>query len=152
MNLFLILGLVLSALIGLSLGLIGGGGSIITVPVLVYVLGVKAHDAVGMSLAVVGATSLFGSFLHYRRGAVQLKTGLIFGVAGIVGALAGSPLTRLLSPSALMLTFAVLMLVVGGLMLRRKSKPGSSEFEASDAREPVGAFTVISTRGETFLP
>ena len=134
MNLFLFLGLALSALIGLSLGLIGGGGSIITVPVLVYVLGVEAHDAVGMSLAVVGATSLIGSFLHYRRGAVQLKTGLIFGVAGIVGALAGSPLTRLLSPSALMLTFAMLMLVVGSLMLRRKSKPESSEFDASEQR------------------
>ena len=68
MNLFLILGLILSCLIGLSLGLIGGGGSIITVPVLVYLLGVEPHDAVGMSLAVVGATSLVGSFLHQRRG------------------------------------------------------------------------------------
>lgn len=121
MNIFLIVGLVLSALIGLSLGLIGGGGSIITVPVLVYLLGVEAHAAVGMSLAVVGATSLVGSFLHYRRGAVQLKTGLIFGAAGIVGALLGSPLTLLLSPSALMLTFAMLMLVVAALMLHRKA-------------------------------
>lgn len=121
MNIFLILGFVLSALIGLSLGLIGGGGSIITVPVLVYVLGVEAHEAVGMSLAVVGATSLVGSFLHYRRGAVQLRTGLIFGGAGIVGALLGSPLTLLLSPAALMLTFAMLMLVVAALMLRRKA-------------------------------
>ena len=121
MNIFLILGLVLSALIGLSLGLIGGGGSIITVPVLVYVLGVEAHEAVGMSLAVVGATSLVGSFLHYRRGAVQLRTGLIFGAVGIVGALLGSPLTLLLSPAALMLTFAMLMLVVAALMLRRKA-------------------------------
>lgn len=121
MNLFLILGLALSGLIGLSLGLIGGGGSIITVPVLVYVLGVNAHEAVGMSLAVVGATSLVGSILHYRRGTVHLKTGLIFGAAGIVGALLGSPLTRLLSTSALMMTFATLMLVVAVLMLRRKS-------------------------------
>lgn len=61
MNLFLISGLILSALIGLSLGLVGGGGSIITVPVLVYVLGVEAHEAVGMSLTVVGATSLVGA-------------------------------------------------------------------------------------------
>ena len=132
MNLFLILGLALSALIGVSLGLIGGGGSIITVPVLVYVLGVETHNAVGMSLAVVGATSLIGSFLHYRRGAVQLKTGLIFGVAGIVGALLGSPLTRLLSPSALMLTFAILMLIVGSLMLWRKSKLDSGEIDAKE--------------------
>lgn len=121
MNIFLIFGLVLSALIGLSLGLIGGGGSIITVPVLVYILGVEAHDAVGMSLSVVGATSLVGSFLHYRRGTMHLKTGLIFGAAGIIGALLGSPLTKLLSPSALMMTFATLMLVVAILMLRRKS-------------------------------
>lgn len=125
MNLFLLLGLILSGLIGLSLGLIGGGGSIITVPVLVYVIGVPAHDAVGMSLAVVGATSLIGSILHYRRGRVQLKTGLIFGAAGILGALAGAPLTKFLSPAALMLTFAALMLVVAGLMLRKKSKPGA---------------------------
>ena len=131
MNIFLILGLVLSALIGLSLGLIGGGGSIITVPVLVYVLGVDVHDAVGMSLAVVGATSLIGSYLHYRRGTVQLKIGLIFGAAGVVGALLGSPLTKLLSPSALMMIFATLMLVVAALMLRRKSKAGSVEIEVA---------------------
>lgn len=120
MNLFLILGLFLSALIGLSLGLIGGGGSIITVPVLVYVLGVEAHEAVGMSLAVVGGTSLIGSILHYRRGNLQMKTGLTFGVSGILGALAGSPLTKLLSPPALLMTFALLMLFIAVLMLRRK--------------------------------
>ena len=131
MSAIFILGLVLSAAIGLSLGLIGGGGSIITVPVLVYVLGVEPHDAVGMSLAVVGATSLVGSFLHYRRGTVQLKTGLIFGAAGIVGALLGSPLTRLLLPSALLMTFAMLMLVIAVLMLRRKSNTGIVEVESA---------------------
>ena len=129
MSVFFILGLVLSAMIGLSLGLIGGGGSIITVPVLIYVLGVEAHDAVGMSLAVVGATSLVGSFLHYRRGTVQLKTGLIFGVAGIIGALLGSPLTKLLSPAALMMTLATLMLAVALFMIRRKSNPNGREVE-----------------------
>lgn len=131
MNLFLILGLVLSGLIGLSLGLIGGGGSIITVPVLVYVLGVEAHEAVGMSLAVVGATSLVGSILHYRRGNLQLKTGLIFGAAGVVGALAGSPLTRLLSPPVLMLMFSTLMLVIAILMLRRKPS-GNDDIESAE--------------------
>ena len=84
-------------------------------------LGVEAHEAVGMSLAVVGATSLVGSYLHYRRGNLKLKTGMTFGAAGIVGALIGSPLTRLLSPPVLMLTFAMLMLVVAVLMLPRKS-------------------------------
>ncbi|HXG85877.1 MAG TPA: sulfite exporter TauE/SafE family protein [Pyrinomonadaceae bacterium] len=130
MNLFLILGLVLSGLIGLSLGLIGGGGSIITVPVLVYVLGVEAREAVGMSLAVVGATSLVGSFLHYRRGSVRLRAGLIFGAVGVVGALLGSPLTRLLSASALMMIFAGLMLVIAVLMMRRKSKADGFEVDS----------------------
>ncbi len=120
MNLFLILGLILSALIGLSLGLIGGGGSIITVPVLVYVLGVEAHEAVGMSLAVVGGTSLVGSILHHGRGKLQMKTGLTFGMSGILGAFAGSPLTQLLSPPALLITFALLMFFIGVLMLRQK--------------------------------
>ncbi len=138
MSAILILGLVLSAAIGLSLGLIGGGGSIITVPVLVYVLGVEPHDAVGMSLAVVGATSLVGSFLHYRRGRMQLKTGLIFGAVGVVGALLGSPLTRLLSPSALLMTFAMLMLVIAVLMLRRKSNAGIVEVESAQQVSNVG--------------
>ncbi len=130
MNLFLILGLILSALIGLSLGLIGGGGSIITVPVLVYVLGVEAHNAVGMSLAVVGGTSLVGSFLHSRRGNLQMKTGLIFGISGILGAFAGSPLTKLLSPSALLMTFALLMLFIGVLMLRRKPRTEADNLDS----------------------
>lgn len=121
MDLYLIIGLILSAAIGLSLGLIGGGGSIITVPVLVYVLGVPAHEAVGMSLAVVGATSLVGAFLHFRRGNLELRTGLTFGAAGVVGAFLGTPLTHLFSPSALLLTFAALMLVVAVLMLKRKT-------------------------------
>ena len=83
MDLQLLFGLFLSGLIGLSLGLIGGGGSIITVPVLVYVLGVDAHDAVSMSLAVVGGTSLVGAFLHRRRGNLGFKSGY-FRISGIL--------------------------------------------------------------------
>ncbi len=115
-----ILGLILSAVIGLSLGLIGGGGSILTVPILVYFLDVEPHDAVGMSLAVVGATSLFGSYLHYRRDNVNVTSGLIFGGAGAVGALLGSPLTKLVSPTVLLLIFGLLMFVVAVSMLWRK--------------------------------
>lgn len=72
---YLIAGLILSALIGITLGLIGGGGSTITVPVLVYVMGIEAHQAIGMSLAIVGMTSLIGTGLHYWQGTVRLKTG-----------------------------------------------------------------------------
>lgn len=118
-----IIGLILSAAIGLSLGLIGGGGSILTVPILVYFLGVAPHEAITMSLAVVGATSLLGSYLHYRKDNLDLKGGLIFGSAGVVGALIGAPLTKLVSPEALLLAFGVLMLVVAAVMIwRRKHK------------------------------
>lgn len=116
----MIVGLGLSAAIGVSLGLMGGGGSIITVPVLVYVIGVDAREAVGMSLAVVGTTSLAGAVLHYRRGRVDLKRGVFFGLAGIFGAYFGSRLTYLISPSALLITFAGLMLLIAILMLTRK--------------------------------
>lgn len=140
MSPLLLLGLVLSGLIGLSLGLIGGGGSIITVPVLVYVLGVEAHEAVGMSLAVVGGTSLVGSFLHHRRGNLQMKTGLTFGVSGIAGALAGSPLTKLLTPPALLMTFALLMLFIGVLMLRRKPR---TEIDNLDPHEKPSTWKAL---------
>src|SRR5689334_68372 len=117
MTIHVLAGLVLSGAIGLSLGLIGGGGSILTVPLLVYVLGVEVHQAVAMSLAVVGATSLIGTALHYRHGTVILKTGALFGGAGIIGAYFGSRLTYLVSPPILLLTFAGLMLVVGAWIL-----------------------------------
>ena len=116
----LALGLILSAGIGVSLGLIGGGGSIITVPVLVYVLDVPAHRAIGMSLAVVGSTALVGALLHNHRGAVAWRTGSLFAASGIVSAFFGSKLTRLVAPSALLLLFAGLMLVVATVMLTRK--------------------------------
>ena len=160
MDLYLIIGLVLSAAIGLSLGLIGGGGSIITVPVLVYVLGVSAHEAVGMSLAVVGSTSLVGAFLHFRRGNLELKTGLTFGAAGVVGAFLGTPLTHLFSSSALLLIFAALMLVVAAIMLRRKTnaeaeseqeKKSPSVWKALLAGFGVGVLTGFLGVGGGFL-
>jgi len=118
----LALGLVFSGLIGLSLGLIGGGGSIITVPILVYILGIEASEAVGMSLCIVGGTSLISAFLHHKQGVVQLKEGLIFGIAGILGAFIGAPLTNFFSSTTLMLIFAILMVTSAIAMLSRKQK------------------------------
>lgn len=115
----LIVGLLLSMLIGLSLGLLGGGGSLITVPVLVYVLGVEPHQAIGMSLAVVGATSAFAATLHYRRGTLRLPAGLLLSVSGILGAYFGARLTYLLPPAVLLLTLAALMLLIAAMLLRR---------------------------------
>jgi uncharacterized membrane protein YfcA len=109
--------LLLSALIGLSLGLLGSGGSIITLPVLVYVAGVPAHQAVGMSLVIVGGTSIVGTLLNLRRGSLDLRAGSFFALSGMVGAFIGARFTHLVSASVLMLLFGILMLAVGGWML-----------------------------------
>ncbi len=131
------IGLILSAVIGVSLGLIGGGGSILTVPILVYFLGVEAHEAVEMSLAVVGATSLFSSILHYRRGNVKFSSGLLFGISGIFGAFLGSPLTQLVSPKILLLIFAVLMFIVAISMLWRSRDADSEVTRRADRTKAV---------------
>lgn len=147
----------MSAAIGLSLGLIGGGGSILTVPILVYFLGINPHDAVPMSLAVVGATSLFGSFLHWKRDNVDLSSGLLFGVAGILGAIAGSPLTRLVSSGSLLLIFGVLMFVVAVSMLwrgrhtREEAVRPTYPFKAAAAGFGVGVLTGFLGVGGGFL-
>ena len=143
MSLVFLTGLVLSAVIGLSLGLIGGGGSILTVPILVYLLGVETHEAVGMSLAVVGATSLFGSYLHYRKDNVNFSAGTLFGFSGIIGAFLGSPLTKLVPPNVLLLIFAALMFVVAVSMLWRKKNANSEErHEANRTKAILAGFGV----------
>jgi hypothetical protein len=123
----LALALVLGVVIGFSLGLLGGGGAIVTLPVLVYVAGIPLQKAVGMSIAVVGATSLIGSFVQYLRGHFHVQATLLLALTGMVGAYFGAGLTQLLPPSVLMLLFACLMLVVGGVMLRGRretDRPG----------------------------
>lgn len=108
----------LAALIGVSLGVLGSGGSIVTLPVLVYIAHVPAKEAVGMSMAIVGATSLFGALIHWRRRNVDTKAALIFSLFGMAGAFVGSTGTHLLSKQALLLMFSGVMLIVGSLMLR----------------------------------
>ncbi|MFY9221022.1 MAG: sulfite exporter TauE/SafE family protein [Blastocatellia bacterium] len=118
----LIIGLILSAAIGFSLGLIGGGGSIITVPVLVYVIGVSAHQAIAMSLAVVGMTSLIATFLHYKQKTVNLKIAALFGITGMMGAYFGSGLTYLFNSTSLLFIFGSVMLVISLVMLLKDQK------------------------------
>ena len=84
-----LLAAVLSVLIGLSLGLLGGGGSMLTVPILIYVLGVEPKSAIATSLLVVGVASAVGVISHARAGRVKFRMGLLFGVAGMAGAYAG---------------------------------------------------------------
>lgn len=109
--------LLLALLIGVSLGALGSGGSIVTLPILVYVAGVEPKAAVGMSMAIVGGTSLAGGYFHWRSGNFLLKPVILFGATGIVGAYLGSSGTHLVSSSVLMLLFSGLMLVIGVRML-----------------------------------
>lgn len=125
----LTLALILALAIGVSLGLLGSGGSIITLPVLVYAAKVPPAQAVGMSLAIVGGTTLVGSILGARSGLVHTKAAILFSLTGIIGALAGSQLTHLVSPPVLLLIFAGLMIVVALRMFR--PRPDES------AREPA---------------
>jgi uncharacterized membrane protein YfcA len=126
--------LFLSAGIGLSLGLVGGGGSIVTVPLLVYVAGLAPREAVALSLPIVGATAAAGAALQFRAGNVDLKPALVFAVTGMAGALLGAPLTRLFPGPVLMLLFAALMIAVGVRMLKSR---GEAELEAPGRCEPV---------------
>lgn len=101
----------LGFLIGVSLGALGGGGSILAVPVLVFVAGQEPGDATTTSLFVVGVASLLGAYGHWRSGRVRVGSGLVFGVVGIAGSLAGSALNRRLDGDVLLLAFAGLILV-----------------------------------------
>ena len=108
--------------IGLSLGLTGAGGSILTLPVLVYLAGIPPKQAVGLSLLIVGAAALAGAWQRARAGEVHFKAAGMFVLSGMTGAVLGARLTHLLSPRALMITFAVLMVVVAvRMLLPRKS-------------------------------
>lgn len=127
------LAIVFGTVIGMLLGLIGGGGSILTVPILVYVLDQNVHNATATSLVIVGVTALFGVIPHVRNGRVEIRTALAFGGAGIVGALAGTALNRLVSGPLLLMLFGLLMLVVAARMLvsKKKSAETSESMESS---------------------
>jgi uncharacterized membrane protein YfcA len=116
----------LAALIGVSLGLLGSGGSIVTLPVLVYAAGIPPHQAVGMSLFIVGGTSALGGVLNLRRGTLDLRAAAFFSVSGILGALVGARFTHLVSARVLLVLFGTLMLVVGLRMLagNGEAQPG----------------------------
>lgn len=112
------LGLALAALVGLSLGLLGGGGSILAVPTFVYVLGFEPKESIAMSLAVVGATSLFGTFGHWRAGHVNMRVALIFGTVAMVGTYLGARLAVFFSGSAQLALFAAVMLAAAFFMFK----------------------------------
>src|SRR5487761_2554885 len=105
-------------LIGISLSALGGGGSILTVPALVYLLNQSPHAATTGSLLIVGITAVAGTAAHLRTGRVRAASGLTFGVLGIAGSWAGSRLSAHVNPNVLLAAFAGLMLVAAAAMLR----------------------------------
>ena len=139
----LLLAISAGALIGLSLGALGGGGSILAVPVLVYLLGQDAGQATTGSLVIVGVTSLIGAVTAHRTGNVMLGRGVTFGIVAIGGAAAGAKASAHVADSLLLAAFAALMLLVSGLMtfrqLRhpRQSPRGHQSETGSEPRRPT---------------
>ncbi len=137
------LSVIFGALVGFSLGLTGGGGAIFAVPLLVYGLGVAAREAVGISLAAVGVTSFVGFLGRWRARKVELRTGLVFAVAGMLGAPVGSWLSGLIPETVLLTLFAMLMLVVALRMWSKASEPAMTGLpitcstEAADVDGPT---------------
>jgi uncharacterized membrane protein YfcA len=113
---------VLAVFIGIAVGLLGGGGSILTTPLLIYVLGFDPKQAIAASLFVVAITSLFGLIFHARAKRVRWKTGLIFGAASMVGAFAGGQVGSQLPGAVLLTAFAVMMAVTAIAMVRGRKK------------------------------
>jgi uncharacterized membrane protein YfcA len=120
-----ILALASGGLIGLSLGLIGGGGSILAVPLLIYVVGIAStHLAIGTSAVAVAANAAAGVFLHARAKTVKWPCALVFAASGVVGAFAGAMLGKAVDGQLLLSLFGLVMIAVGVSMLVRRNDGG----------------------------
>lgn len=119
-----IIGHLLAVCIGVSLGLIGGGGSVLALPVLVYVMGVPAKSAIAMTLVIVGTVSILGVIPHWRAKNVNFKTAFIFGSTTMLGAFVGAKVAMLpfVTESLQMMVFGIMMLVAALFMIRRSSQ------------------------------
>ena len=133
-------------LIGLSLGALGGGGSILTVPVLVYLLHQAPHAATAGSLLIVGITATAGMIAHQRAGRVRLAPGIVFGVLGVAGSYAGARLSSSVPPDLLLGLFAGLMLVAAAAMLRRRRGTAGQDARAAGNR-PAAARALTPADG-----
>lgn len=150
LELYWILGHLLAVGIGVSLGLIGGGGSILAVPILIYVMQVEPKSAIAMSLVIVGAVSLLGILPHWIQGNVNLKIAASFAPAAMVGAYGGARLATLpcISASIQLIAFAVMMLIAGVLMIRdggQKVRESLKEAEVSHGGLP--SWVIIPLEG-----
>lgn len=147
----------LALLIGITLGLLGGGGSILAVPVLVYVLELEPKPAIATSLLVVALTSAVALLPHARAGNVRWRTGFVFGVAGMAGAFGGGQLARFLPGELLLTLFAAMMLVTALAMWRGRSAAAPPAVDAHSTSKivaeglAVGLATGLVGAGGGFL-
>ncbi len=150
----------LAILVGVALGLLGGGGSILTVPILVYAAGLPAHEAIATSLFVVGATSVAALVPHARAGRVRYATGALFGAASMVGAFAAGRVARYIPAGVLLGAFGIMMAITAVAMMR-KPKADVDGVNPEKPRQPVwkilieglvvGAVTGLVGAGGGFL-
>ncbi|WP_245862235.1 sulfite exporter TauE/SafE family protein [Georgenia soli] len=131
--------LVVGAVVGLVVGALGGGGGVLTVPILVYLLDQDPHVAATSSLVIVGFTSLTALIPHARAGNVRWRAGAAFALLATVGTVAGAALSRLVGGTTLMAGFAVLLLVVAALMLARARRPRDTSTGPTAARSPAAS-------------
>ena len=123
-----VLAVLSGGLVGFSLGLIGGGGSVLAVPLLVYVVGVRSpHVAIGTSALAVAASAAFNLFSHWRTGNVKLNCAVTYAVFGIAGAAIGSTVGKAIDGDQLLALFGVIMIVVAVSMVRRPPNAGHPE-------------------------
>ena len=124
----LIFGTFLAVCIGITLGLIGGGGSILALPILKYVMGIETKSAVAMTLAIVGTVSLIGVIPHWQQGNVNVKTALLFSPSAMLGAYLGARIASLpiIDPTIQLISFAVTMVVAAFLMISKSSRPSEA--------------------------
>ncbi len=141
-----VLGLLSGGAVGFTLGLVGGGGSILAVPLMVYVVGVSnPHVAIGTSALSVAVNAASNLVNHARRGNVKWRCALVFACAGVIGALVGSTFGKLVDGQRLLLLFALLMVAVGVAMLRRRDAGGDPNVTLNAKNAPkltmAGAIT-----------
>lgn len=129
-----ILAIVSGGAVGFTLGLIGGGGSILATPLMLYVVGLPPHRAIGTSALAVSLNAFANFIGHARKNNVRWRSAIIFAIIGILGAIGGSTLGKAVDGKRLLFLFAILMIVVGILMLRRKSPAAGSEKAAPQER------------------
>ncbi len=134
-----VLGVVLAVAVGVALGLLGGGGSILTVPILLYVFRLPPDQAIASSLLVVGTTSALSLVPHARAGRVRWRAGALFGIASMAGAFVGGRASAHLSPDVLVVAFGAAMLVTAVAMMR----PRRASADPSSAALPLGALAPL---------